>query len=148
MQKKNTIETQAVMKSFEEFKPTVSISLHEGPQTDGAFFFTNKYVGSEMILPVFKRTYEKQYSPSAQSYFGNKLSVPGQFATKGLFLILMRLWKIIFKFQGFGSYCADRKVPALVMETSWTTAKTSQRVDVQFIALKTLTTHLSSAQFQ
>ena len=142
--KKNTIETRAVMKSFEDFKPTVAISLHEGPQTEGAFFFTNRCVSSELILPVLDELAKNNVSLASKSYFGNKLGVPGQFPARGLFLILMRLWKLIYKFQGFGYYCADRKVPAMIMETSWATAESGQRVDAQFVALKALTNHLSS----
>lgn len=140
--KRGTVETQAVVASFDAFNPTAAISLHEGPQTDGAFFFTNECVTDNLIQPILVELKQSGIQLAQKSYFGNTLVIPGQFPATGVFLWLKKLWQSLFKFQGFGTYCAQQGVPAMVMETSWTTADVGQRVGAQYTALKALTTHL------
>jgi hypothetical protein len=143
--KQATVETKAVVKSFQQFKPTIALSLHEGPQEDGAFFFTNQHVRDDLVKPLLTSLSSQGIALAQKSYFGNKLGIPGYFPATGLFLLLMKLWKLLFKFQGFGQYCAVQKVPALVMETPWSTNESEQRVNAQLSALKIITQHLNKS---
>lgn len=134
-----TAETRAVIKSLDDFRPTAAITMHEGPQEVGSFFFSNPHVRQDMIGAVVDDLDANGIDLATKSYFGNRLKHPGQFPATGTFRIIGRLLEKMTGFAAFESYCERIGVPAMVMETPWSSAESLQRVESQLFALNALT---------
>ncbi len=135
--RQKTVETQAVVKAFNEFSPDFGVSLHEGPQS-GVFLYTNKYCDSSTVSSVLNGLSRAGVLLATKSYLRNTLKEPGWFPVKGIFGSLQRIWSVTFGFEAFGQFCTRLCVPSIVIETSWTTKEESQRTNAHYILFTAL----------
>lgn len=138
-----TLETQAVVNAFNDFKPDFGLSLHEGPQ-DGVFLYTNKYCEDGSIDIILANLERSEIQLATKSYLRNNLAQPGRFPVNGTFGGLLKLWTGIFGYEAFGQFCTRMATPCIVIETPWNTKDESQRAAAHLILFKTLIVELNN----
>jgi hypothetical protein len=124
-----TKEASIARKSCNDFVPDISISLHEGPQSN-TFIFTNELVNNNLAHTLLDKLSKHNIVLAEKSYFGNKLKIPGLFAVTGMAKLGTKLQSLLFNIETFGTSQVKYNVPNITLETCWADSGTS-RINIQ-----------------
>jgi succinylglutamate desuccinylase/aspartoacylase family protein len=122
-----TPEARLVRDIYERERPDFVISLHEGPQ-DATFMFTNRFVAEPLARALCDALAEGGTVLAEKDYFGLRLDPPGLSPSSASGRALTSLWAGVLKMKATIAYSEDRRIPEIVLESSWRVADEAARV--------------------
>ncbi len=122
-----TPEARVVRDVYDREGPDFVISLHEGPQ-DATFMFTNRYVSSTLGRELCEALAAGGTVLAEKDYFGLRLDPPGLSASSAAARAVNALWSGALKMKATIGYSEDRKIPEIVLESSWRLSDPEARV--------------------
>lgn len=122
-----TPEARVVRDVFARERPDFVISLHEGPQ-DATFMFANRFVDATLARALCDALEAGGTTLAKKDYFGLTLDPPGLSASSPTARALTKLWAATLGMKATIAYSEDRRIPEIVLESSWRTADEAARV--------------------
>jgi Succinylglutamate desuccinylase / Aspartoacylase family len=122
-----TPEARVVRDVFEQDRPDFVISLHEGPQ-DGTFMFANRFVETPLAHALCDALAAGGTVLATKDYFGLRLHPPGLSPASATTRAVWKLWALALRKKASIAYSEDRRVPEIVLESSWRMTDEAARV--------------------
>jgi hypothetical protein len=122
-----TPEARVVRDVFERERPDFVISLHEGPQ-DATFMFTNRFVEAPLAHALCDALAAGGTVLAEKDYFGMRLDPPGLSPSSASGRAVTKLWALTLGMKASIAYSEDRRIPEIVLESSWRTVDEAARV--------------------
>lgn len=122
-----TPEARVVRDLFERERPDFVISLHEGPQ-DATFMFANRLVEAPLAHALCDALAAGGTVLAEKDYFGMRLDPPGLSPSSASGRAITKLWALTLGMKATIAYSEDRKIPEIVLESSWRAADEAARV--------------------
>ena len=123
----DTVEARCVRRIFERESPDFVISLHEGPQSD-TFVFANRLVPPELVHEALARLAAGGTKLATRDYMGRRLAPPGLSTVGHGVHLLHQLWALTLGMKASLTFSDERRVPELVLESSWRISDEAARV--------------------
>jgi len=122
-----TPEARVVRAVFEERRPDLMVSLHEGPQ-DATFMFANRHVDPAMAERLLAQLAGGGTKLATTDYFGLTLDPPGYSPMSPAAWMVSRLWAATLGMKASIMFADDHGVPELTLESSWRLPDRQSRV--------------------
>jgi predicted deacylase len=122
-----TEEARLVRRAFDEHRPDMVLSLHEGPQ-DAAFLFANRHVDPGLARRMLAALEAGGTTLAEKDYFGLRLRPPGLSASTPLQRAVVGTWEALFRMRAVNGFAAQRGIPELTLETGWRSPDRATRV--------------------
>jgi predicted deacylase len=122
-----TEEARLVRRMFDEFRPDIVLSLHEGPQ-DAAFMFANRHVDVALAKRLLAALEAGGTTLATKDYFGLRLRPPGLSASSPFQRVVLRLWEATLKQQAVNEFAAARGIPEITLESGWRSTDATARL--------------------
>ncbi len=137
-----TREARLVAREVDEFSPQFVVSLHEGPQDEGAFIFANRLVTSDAAHTVLRHMQEGGAVMAPKDYFGRKLKPKGYAPTGRVAWGLNYLWVKFLGMMTMAAYAEFNGLPEITLETPWRSADRERRINTYVSVIKGVVTGL------
>lgn len=144
--KQRTLETKAVIKLIEDFRPDFAITLHEALHEDGVFIYGNKLVEEEFAVSVLNKVQENGVKLAKKGYFPGKFKIPGYKPLKGVIFFWIKLWSDLLDLQPFGYFTVLEGIPNITIESSWQSESKDKRVNAHVEIVKAVLEELKKLQ--
>jgi hypothetical protein len=122
-----TPEARVVRDIFERERPHFVISLHEGPQ-DATFMFANRFVETKLAHALCDALAAGGTVLAEKDYFGMRLTPPGLSPSSPSGRFVTKLWALTLGMKATIAYSEDRRIPEIVLESSWRTPDEAARI--------------------
>lgn len=123
-----TREARIVAAEVDDFAPHFIISLHEGPQNEGAFIFANRHVSEDAAHTVLQHMEHGGTLMAPKDYFGRKLRPAGYAPSGRGASALNYLWGRVLKMMTMAGYAEKHGLPEITLETPWRSADRDGRM--------------------
>jgi hypothetical protein len=133
-----TIEAQAIRSAVELVRPTIVLSLHEGPQ-DGIFVIGTQSTPQSLLRAITTALAAKNFPLAQKNNLGLSLETPGTMI-EGAFISRAKSWLGIYS---LGEYTTSLGIPLITTEAPWTLPSMADRIQMQQVVLETLISELA-----
>lgn len=113
-----TEEARIVRRVIADFRPSLIVSLHEGPQ-DASFVFVNRSTPAGLAERAIAQLAARGVTLSATDYFGRTLPSPGYSPVSLANHLITRVWAATLGMMHTGMYADELSVGELTLESSW-----------------------------
>jgi hypothetical protein len=113
-----TEEARLVRRTFDDYRPDLVLSLHEGPQ-DAAFMFANRHVDGRLARRLLAALEAGGTVLAERDYFGLRLRPKGLSASTPLQRAVVGSWEAVFRMRAVNGFAAQRGIPELTLESGW-----------------------------
>jgi Succinylglutamate desuccinylase / Aspartoacylase family len=126
-QRFDTAEARVVRAAFDEQRPDMILSLHEGPQA-GTFLFANRRVHEDVATRLLTRIASAGVELADEDYFGRHLDTPGYAPMTPSMWRLSMLWAKTLGMMATGVWADRLGVPEITLESSWRSRDADARI--------------------
>jgi len=133
-----TIEAQAIRAAIERVRPSIVLSLHEGPQ-DGVFIIGTQSTPESLLQAITTALQARSFPLAQKNNLGMSLATPGTMVEGG-FITRAKSWLGIYS---LGEYTTSVGVPLITTEAPWTLPSMADRIQMQQVVLETVVSELA-----
>jgi len=131
-----TREARVVVAEVDELAPQLVVSLHEGPQAEGAFIFTNRFVTTDAAHVVLRQMQADGAVMAPRDYFGRKLKPRGYAPSGAVAGALNVLWAKVMGMMTMAGYAEANGLAEITLETPWRSDDRQRRVQTHVSVIK------------
>lgn len=133
-----TVEARAIRSAVERVRPTLVLSLHEGPQ-EGIFIIGTQSTPQSLQQAITTALGARNFPLAQKNNLGMRLETPGTMV-EGAFITRAKSWLGIYS---LGEYTTSLGIPLITTEAPWTLPSMEGRIQMQQVVLETLVSELA-----
>jgi hypothetical protein len=133
-----TVEARAIRSAVERVRPTIVLSLHEGPQ-QGIFIIGTQSAPQSLLQEIMTALKARNFPLARANNLGVKLETPGTMV-EGAFITRAKSWLGIYS---LGEFTTSLGIPLITTEAPWTLPSMDDRIEMHQVVLETVMSELA-----